>query len=441
MPKNPTALVNSDRLTGSHEISGTLVQRTLLEIFHSSPFRASKQSRELLQYIVDQSLAGHTESLKERLIGVNVFGRRPDYDTNEDPIVRARAAEVRKRLAQFYLGDGRNSQVRIELSPGSYVASFSESSEEHTPPTLSLTSPHLEDPTVDTSTAVSISEQHVRAPFHLRFGILLLALALVAIIVAGAVWVRLGPASPIEAFWEPLLRGSNPVVLYSGANAVYMLSSNFMNRYEATHSLDPLQNQGREFVIPISSDMKLGPGDLVGYKNDFVTLGDLSANVRVASLLAMHRRRFDLRSGEDIAFSDLRQSPAVLIGAFNNSWTLELTGDLPFTFDRHLTIRDQTSPKQAWTPAFVQDGKTAVDYAVVTRMPRSKTGEALVAIAGITQCGTRAAAEYITDPEQMKSFIALAPRDWPQKNLQFVLQTKVVNDIPTSGVVVALKAW
>jgi hypothetical protein len=441
MEKSPSAVVQSDRIPGIHEISGALVQRSLLEIFHSAPFRASKQSRNLLQYIADQSLAGHTELLKERLIGVNVFGRRPDYDTNEDPIVRARVAEVRKRLAQFYVGEGRLSLVRIELSPGSYLASFSELIEENSTPALSLASPTVEPSAVGSSADASSIEPRERAPLLAGFRLISLLLALMAVGVVGVVWIQLRRAAPIEAFWEPLLKESSPVLLYSGANAVYMLSSNFMNRYEATHSLGPLENQGREFVVPMSPEMKLGPSDLVGFKNEFVTLGDLSANVRVASLLALHRRRFDVRSGQDIAFSDLRQSPTVLIGAFNNSWTLELTGDLPFTFDRNLTIRDQVSRKQTWTPVFVGEGKVAVDYAVVTRMPRSKTGEALIAIAGITQSGTRAAAEFITDPEQVKRLVALAPRDWSQRNLQFVLQTKVVNDIPTAPVVVALKSW
>lgn len=436
MEKSSSTVVHSDRIPGIHEISGVLVQRSLLEIFHSAPFRASKQSRNLLQYIVDQSLACHTELLKERLIGVNVFGRRPDYDTNEDPIVRARAAEVRKRLAQFYVGEGRDSLLRIELSPGSYLASFTELTEEASTP-----APRLTSPLVEPSAADSNIELPDGAAVRTRFRLFFLLMALVAIGLVGIAWIQLRPAAPIDSFWEPLLKGSSPVLLYSGANAVYMLSSNFMNRYEATHPLDPLQNQGREFVVPMSSDMKIDPGDLVGFKNEFVTLGDLSANVRVASLLALHHRRFDVRSGQDIAFSDLRQSPTVLIGAFNNSWTLELTGDLPFAFDRNLTIRDQVGRKQTWTPVFVGESRVTVDYAVVTRMPRSKTGEALIAIAGITQSGTRAAAEFITDPEQMKSLVTLAPRDWSQKNLQFVLQTKVVNDIPTAPVVVALKSW
>jgi hypothetical protein len=271
------------------------------------------------------------------------------------------------------------------------------------------------------------------------FGLAILAFATVC--VAVVIWVQFRPAAPIDEFWGPVVNGKGPVLIYSGANAVYMLSSGFMNRYEATHRLDPLQSQGREFVVPMSSDTKLEPGDLVGFKNDFVTLGDLSANVRVASLLAMHKSRFDLRLGEDIAFSDLRQSPSVLVGAFNNSWTLELTGDLPFVFDRNLTIKEQSDKKRTWTTVYASEGKVAVDYAVVTRMPRSKTGEPLIAIAGITQSGTRAAAEFITDPEQIKALASAAPKDWSQKNVQFVLQTKLVNDVPTFPVLVALKSW
>src|SRR5579872_1618559 len=117
---------NASVAQAANRISIDLVQQTLAEIFQSAPFRASKQSQQLLRYIVDQTLSGRSELLKERLIGVSVFGRQPDYDTNEDPIVRARAAEVRKRLAQFYVGEGSRSTIRIEISPGSYLASFSD---------------------------------------------------------------------------------------------------------------------------------------------------------------------------------------------------------------------------------------------------------------------------------------------------------------------------
>lgn len=428
-----------------NEFSGDLVQHALAAIFQSAPFRASKQSQQLLRYIVDHSLSGHGELLKERLIGVNVFRRQPDYDTNEDPVVRARAAEVRKRLAQFYLGEGSHSAIRIEIAPGSYHASFRELPErtptDVTPQSHVQPVPPSAVPTPDSSPSeISEPAQTVRPGLH--FGVLSL-LPVILLCVAALVWLIARPIAPIDQFWRPLVEASNPVVIYSGANAVYMLSSGFMDRYKASHRLDSLQSQGREFTVPISSDMKLGADDLVPFTNDFVTIGDLSANVRVASLLSKRGKSFDLRCGEDVAFSDLRQSPAVLIGAFNNSWTMELTGDLPYTFQHsgNMTIKNQASRTQSWTPTYTSDDKVSIDYAVVTRMPHSKTGQALITIAGITQAGTHAAADFITDPEQMKKLAAVAPKDWSQQNLQFVLQTKVVNNIPTSPTIVATKAW
>lgn len=427
------------------ESSGDLVQQALVAIFQSAPFRASKQSQELLRYIVDNSLSGHGELLKERLIGVNVFRRQPDYDTNEDPIVRARAAEVRKRLAQFYLGEGSRSSIRIEIATGSYHAFFRELPEripaDITPQPRVQPVPPSPVPIPEPSPA-EILETAQRIHPKRHFGVISLAL-LAFVSLASCFWFFTRPIAPIDLFWKPLVDASSPVVIYSGANAVYMLSPGFMDRYKASHRLNSLQAQGREFAVPISSDMRLGSGDIIPFTNDFVTIGDLSANVRVASLLSKRGKRFDLRCGEDVAFSDLRQSPAVLIGAFNNSWTMELTGDLPYIFQHSesMTIRNQVSRTEIWSPTYTSDDKISIDYAVVTRMPHSKTGQALITIAGITQAGTHAAADFITDPEQMKKLAATAPKDWPQQNLQFVLQTKVVNNIPTSPTIVATKTW
>jgi hypothetical protein len=176
-------------------------------------------------------------------------------------------------------------------------------------------------------------------------------------------------------------------------------------------------------------------------KSDFVTLGDVSANVNVATLLTKFNRNFDLRSGEDVAFGDLRQSPAILIGAFNNGWTLQMTGDLPFVFASGLTIRDRSDTGKQWRPTYSSDGHILLDYALVARLPHSRTGEPLIAIAGVTQCGTRAAAEFITSAQSLRDLLKSAPKDWASKNVEFVLQTKVVNDIPTNPTVVSVRYW
>jgi len=443
---NSAEVVHSqDRVSGAPEPLATQVQKTLYDVLKSVPFRASKQSQQLLQYIVDQSLAGHLERLKERIIGAEVFGRRVDYDTNEDPIVRARAAEVRKRLAQYYVGEGNSCQIRIEISPGSYLATFSDPGKARLkepvaseilpvgPPAQQEGIPHPE-----SSVDLPHSVPDISGFRSFRLGILSIALVLAA---SGIMALILRPRSPLEKFWSPLLGTSKSILIYTGANPVYMPSDQLIERYKATHHLSDLDTAGHEFLIPISDDQKLGAGDLLEMKNEFATLGDVSANVSVASLLTHFNHAFDLRSGEDVAFGDLRQSPSVLIGAFNNPWTLQMTGDLPFVFGSGLTIKDQSDPKRQWHPVYSSENKIQVDYALIARLPHSKTGEPLITIAGITQSGTRAAAEFITSPQGIRDLVSSAPAGWSNKNVEFVLQTKVVNDIPTSPTVVAVRAW
>lgn len=420
------------------------VQAALLDVIQSAPFKTSKQSQQLLQYIVQQTIHGHDDLLKERIIGAEVFGRRADYDTNDDPIVRTRAGEVRKRLAQYYLGEGCQSDLRIEISPGSYHAKFVESLK----PLAVASLPHVDEATSANAHAASIeievdqpkigSTTTTQTQFRTRTG---LAAAVVVLAAAAVASILLWPQKPIDVFWQPLLEAKKPVLIYSGANAVYMLTSQFMDNYKSTHHLDTLDKKGHEFVIPLSPDTKISAADLIPFKSDFVTLGDLSANVRVAALLTLHKKSFDVRSGEDVAFSDLHESPSLLVGAFNNRWTMELTGDLPFAFNSGLTIRDRSDKSRSWTPTYSQDGAVILDYAIVTRIPHSKTDQPLVAIAGITQSGTRTAADFVTSPQLLNDFLKSAPKDWATKSMQVVLQTKVVSNIPTTPVVVATRYW
>src|SRR5580658_11175313 len=103
-----------------------LVHSQLEKIVSDGRFAASKRYPQLLRYIVEQTLEGNEDDLKERTLGVEVFHRPPDYDTNLDPVVRLCAAEVRKRLAQYYQSPAHEDELRIELNPGSYIPVFSQ---------------------------------------------------------------------------------------------------------------------------------------------------------------------------------------------------------------------------------------------------------------------------------------------------------------------------
>lgn len=101
-----------------------LVRRHLEKIKTSHAFAGSKRTQDFLQLIVEHALEGKVDSLRERMIGVEMFGRPVDYDTGNDSVVRVKATEVRKKLAEYYLETGQNPAVRIELPRGSYVPRF-----------------------------------------------------------------------------------------------------------------------------------------------------------------------------------------------------------------------------------------------------------------------------------------------------------------------------
>jgi hypothetical protein len=100
------------------------VRNHLEQVLQSSVFAGSRRSQDMLRYVVEQASHGNADLLKERLIGIAVFRRATDYDTASDSTVRVAANEVRKRLAQYYMSEGRNAELRIELPSRGYMPRF-----------------------------------------------------------------------------------------------------------------------------------------------------------------------------------------------------------------------------------------------------------------------------------------------------------------------------
>src|SRR5579859_1761105 len=112
--------------TGERQSPGPdLIRHQLRSMLGSPVFHGSKRCKQFLEFICEKSLAGEADTLKERTIAVEVFGRPPQSDLGEDTIVRVGAREVRKRLAQYYVTeDGAAAEVRIDLPSGAYSPEF-----------------------------------------------------------------------------------------------------------------------------------------------------------------------------------------------------------------------------------------------------------------------------------------------------------------------------
>ena len=110
------------------------VRRHLNKVLTSHAFAGSKRTQDFLRLIVGHALEGEVENLRERMIGAELFGRPVGYDTGSDSVVRVRASEARKKLAQYYSESKEEKPaVQIELPSGSYVPRFHFEPEEAKP--------------------------------------------------------------------------------------------------------------------------------------------------------------------------------------------------------------------------------------------------------------------------------------------------------------------
>jgi hypothetical protein len=436
------------------ESQGGIVRQAMQEVLGSSPFRSSAQCQKLLTYLVEKSLAGRDELLRERVIGAEVFGREPDYDAANDPIVRARAAEVRKRLAQYYFSFGSvQPPVRIEIPPGHYLARF------HFAVTVADAFPAESQSGVDGGAAANVPTAHSQSTDGLPSGPVLVTPGarpahrrpawIPAAIIAGCLAVvalaavfglrasRAAPPSAFDQFWAPAMKSQMPVIIYTGTNVVYRLSPAFLDRYRKSHHLE---NNGPEIAVDLKTAGPLTAEDFLSSTNAYVTVGDVSAFTAVTSMLARHRKPYELRYAKDISPGDLHSGPTVLIGAFNNRWTLKVTDPLRFSFAGGDTIRDKVSGR-SWSVRVKPDGATTDDYAIVTRLLSSDGRATIMTAAGIGQYGTQAASEFLSNPSRIAEFARSAPSGWERSNLQIVIHILVVDDVPGSVSMVAAHSW
>jgi adenylate cyclase len=101
--------------------SATHVRAQLERILASRYFQQAGRASDFLRFVVEQTVTGGGQRLKGYTIGVEVFGRPPDFDAQSDALVRVEAGRLRRRLVEYYASEGANDPVRIELPRGSYA--------------------------------------------------------------------------------------------------------------------------------------------------------------------------------------------------------------------------------------------------------------------------------------------------------------------------------
>ena len=110
------------RLAG--ELTPESIRATLDKILSSPGFANADRLSRFLRYTVEETLHGQTDKLKESLLGIDVFGRKPTYDPRVDAVVRTEAVKLRARLRDYYESEGREDEIIIDLPKGGYIPAF-----------------------------------------------------------------------------------------------------------------------------------------------------------------------------------------------------------------------------------------------------------------------------------------------------------------------------
>jgi TolB-like protein len=100
------------------------IRAELARVLQSSPFINSERLARFLRFTVDTAIAGRGDSLKEYLIGVEVYDRKPPYHPSQDSIVRTEARRLRSKLKEYYETEGQTDPVFIYFRPGTYLPVF-----------------------------------------------------------------------------------------------------------------------------------------------------------------------------------------------------------------------------------------------------------------------------------------------------------------------------
>jgi hypothetical protein len=420
------------------------VLRELKKVLASPQFSSSKRYPALLQYVVENTLVGKSDRLKERTLGVEVFDRPPTYDTNTDTVVRYTAGEVRKRLSLYYHEEGRTSQIRISLPAGSYVPEFlhgPEESEEAGEDSAFAATPAT-DAGLSVTSAGEFREAEPVAP----------PLRAVQAFAPGA-------AAEISPWSIPRRNRSTYRRLFWRACAaivVLLAITGMMWRYRSVHSQTALDDfwgpvlHDQRTVLICTGSVIFAPervsGTLTAGKDieyPFVSMEGASAISHISGLLQSSGVQTQLKSAGATPLTELREHSFILLGAFNNQWSLRLVAPLRFHFasEPAESIVDQMQPQVRWMRNPSLPYSSADDYALVARYRDTTTDSWVVVLAGVGRNGTESAAEFASSPRYMQLLRDQLGKDFSNRNIEAVLKVSVIDGKTGAPSILAVHAW
>jgi hypothetical protein len=389
----------------------TALRHHVKEIIEGKIFRGSHRSGQFLEYIVEQAISGSFDRLKERLIGVELFGRPPSYNTGDDAIVRVTANDVRKRLERHYESYGTASEFRISLPSGSYIpeAARNPNGEE---------SRQQEPPEQDELAGLPVqseSSSNERPRLNPNFLWIGLSLSL-AVACAALIWqvhllqAALSPSKSqpaVAAFWNGFLDPHRQTTIVFADSSLSLIE-------DLTHRPVTLEDYtSRAFMQQIQTsdmvpDRKADLHEI--FNHNLISFGE----ARVLQLLLKEippNYPRDLARARNFSGDEMMRNNVILLGGKKaQPWVHLFDDEVNFVANyddprSHPYVQNR-NPRPGEQTAYPAPGtvESFAGYATIAYLPNpSRTGRALI-LAGTDSDSTAAAAAFLTSEDQMEKF-------------------------------------
>ncbi len=416
-------LVKDDSLAASGGISDLQLQRQVDRILNSELFGGSEVLRNLLSYLLKCSIQGREHPVKVREIATEVFGRSADFDSQTDSVVRVHTGRLRSKLAEYYMGEGQSDELIVSIPKGAYVLAFGA---RHT--TGRAVSAAPEPPGSARASRIALESEQpsftpIVQPAPTRFitGRLILALAIcvLAVLAIAVTRNRLSQENDSPAlrrFWSGFVaKGQSPLLVFSNLR------------------LNDLGDPRKSTV------------------DTYTTVGEVMGVAEVSHILSRFGTLGRAKPGSLVTWDEAKDNNLIFIGgplAETPLREVALFKEFQFrprdaaAFDKPGSIVN-VHPRQNEQPLFFGPNARPFefDYALIAFRPAFSPAYNSLAIAGITEYGTWAAADFVTREDRVSELLAKLTTNTGRTLPYFeaLLRVRIQGGVPVQSSVILIR--
>jgi hypothetical protein len=405
-------------------------------ILATGPFQKSGRLRELLPYLAERSIHGHSHELTEHNIGIAVFSKPADYSPVDDSSVRVHARQLRLKLHEYFDGEGRGEPMIVEIPKGSYTPVFRA----------------VREPLPETVTAV-LPLPLVIPPAKTRNWKAVLPWSMVAILTFACVWLSIarfqltsGPAVP----W-PLAE------VFDGSTPTHIVTADV--NYGMLRIISQKNGSLEEYLRPDLQQSLTPPGlsdreaRIMNYisSSNLTSYADVVVATTLLNLVPNSRNYVTVRSARDLRLRDLEQGNYVFVGSpSSNPWVSLYQNRLNFIESEGVVgesmkyfVNEHPKPgEQKNYQGLEFTGSAGEDYATISLLPTSSGRGSVLILQGLQQEGTEAAGIFLADEgsgEQIRKALGLDDKAAKPVHFEILIRTRAVAGAPNATTIVAAR--